>query len=737
MSTLLTQPIDRRGFLRISGLAGGGLLLGTCLSFTDEAEAAAPVLKGAGGGASLNAFVRIGTDGVVYIAAHTPECGQGVKTSMPMLVAEELEVDWRQVSVELVPLDAAYGAQFAGGSTTTPRCYTPLRQVGATARHMLISAAAQRWSVPASECRAESARVLHPASGRSLSYGEVAADAAKLPVPDAKTITLKAPQDFKVIGRRITGVDNPAIVTGRPLFGIDQKLPGMLYAVFEKCPVFGGKVLQANLETVKSLPGVKDAFVVEGTANLTGLMPGVAIVADSTWAAFSARRQLKVTWDEGPHANDSWTGFLAKASELGPQAGKQSLRKDGDAPARLAASARKVEAVYTYPFISHANLEPQNCTAWFKDGVMELWAPSQRPAGGPDLINEVFGLAKDKIKVNITRMGGGFGRRLSSDFMIEAAAIAMRVPAPVKLTWSREDDLRHDHYRPGGVHFLKGAVDDSGGIAAWQNHFVTFGNRGRPGSGGSLSADEFPARFVPHYQAEMTVVDTGIPMGPWRAPGSCVFSWVIQSFIDELAAAGGRDPVELRLALLGDKAVVSTPGERPNAYDAGRMRGVVKLVAEKSGWGKPLPKGRGRGIAFHFSHRGYFANVAEVTVSKDGVLKVDRVVVVGDVGSQIINPSGADNQVEGSIMDALSAAYQELDLEKGRIVQSNFHEYPLLRITDAPKVETHFLLTDNPPTGIGEPALPPLTPAVCNAVYAACGKRIRTLPISKNDLRWS
>jgi len=737
MSTLLSQPIDRRSFLRLSGLAGSGLLLGTYLGFDDDALATAPVAKGVGGGAALNAFVRIGTDGAIYIAAHTPECGQGVHTSMPMLVAEELEVDWKKITVEIVPLDPAYGAQFAGGSTTTPRCYTPLRQMGATARLMLIEAAAKRWGVPASTCRAENATVLHAPSKRSLPYAELAAEAALLTVPDPKTVPLKDPRDFKIIGRRISGVDNPAIVTGKRLFGIDQKLPGMLYAVFEKCPVFGGTVVRANLDTVKSLPGVRDAFVIEGTTNLTGLVPGVAIVAESTWAAFSARKQLKVTWNEGPHANDSWTGFLDKANELGPKPGAQSLRKDGDVTAQLAASAKKVEATYTYPFISHANLEPQNCTAWFHDGIMELWAPSQRPSGGQDLVSEVLKLPKEKVKVHITRMGGGFGRRLSSDFMIEAAAIAQRVSAPVKLTWSREDDLRHDHYRPGGIHFLKGAVDAAGAISAWHNHFVTFGNGGKPGSGGSLSPDEFPARFLPNYQAEMTVVDCGIPMGPWRAPGSCVFSWVIQSFIDELATAGGKDPVELRLALLGDKKEVSTPGNRPNTYDAERMRGVVKLVAEKSGWGKPLPKGRGRGIAFHFSHRGYFANVAEVTVSQDGVLKVDRVVVVGDVGSQIINPSGADNQVEGSILDALSAAYQELDIERGRVVQANFHEYPLLRITDAPKVEVHYLLTNNPPTGIGEPALPPLTPAVGNAVFAATGKRIRTLPFSKNDLRWS
>jgi hypothetical protein len=477
-------------------------------------------------------------------------------------------------------------------------------------------------------------------------------------------------------------------------------------------------------------------------------MPGVAIVADSTWAAFSARRQLKVTWDEGPHANDSWTGFLAKASELGPQPGKQSLRKDGDAPARLAASSRKVEAVYTYPFISHANLEPQNCTAWFKDGVMELWAPSQRPAGGPDLINEVFGLAKDKIKVNITRMGGGFGRRLSSDFMIEAAAIAMRVPAPVKLTWSREDDLRHDHYRPGGVHFLKGAVDESGAIAAWQNHFVTFGNRGRPGSGGSLSADEFPARFLPHYQAEMTVIDTGIPMGPWRAPGSCVFSWVIQSFIDELAAAGGRDPVELRLALLGDKAVVSTPGERPNAYDAGRMRGVVKLVAEKSGWGKPLPKGQGPRHCLSFQpprllcqcRRGHRVQRRRAQGRPRG--RGGRC-WFADHQSKWRGQSGrrfhhgcAQRRVSGARLWKRAASSSRTSTS-----------IPCSASPTHPKVETHFLLTDHHrPGSANPPCLPslrrcatPCMPPAANA-FARCRSRKticvgRDAPVGTGPLR--
>ena len=742
MTTLATS-LNRRDFLKLSSFAGGGLILGTYLGLTDDtfaSERDVVAKADSVGGASLNAFVRIGTDGAIFIAAHSPEGGQGVRTSLPMLVAEELEVDWKDITVELVPLDPIYGTQVAGGSMATPRNYTPLRQLGASARTMLVQAAAQRWGVDSGSCHAAGGRVFHSPSGRSASYGDLAADAAGLPVPDLKLVRLKEPKDFKIIGQRISGVDNPAIVTGKPLFGIDQVLPGMLYAVYEKCPVFGGKVVDANLAEIKSLPGVKDAFIIEGTSNLNGLMPGVAILADSTWAAFSARRKLKVKWNEGPHANDSWESYLATAGKLAKTPGEQLLRDDGDVANALNTAVRTIEARYEYPFVSHANFEPQNCTAHFKDGVMELWAPTQRPAGGQDLISSVLNLPKDRIKVNITRIGGGFGRRLSSDFMVEAAAIAHRVSAPIKLTWSREDDLRHDHYRPGGIHYLKGGVDVQGNIIAWQNHFVTFGNaKGKaPGSGGALSPDEFPARFLPNYRAEQSMIVTHIPMGPWRAPGSCVFSWVIQSFIDELASAADRDPLEVRLSLLKDRGMVTTPGERPNGYDAARMYAVVKMAAEKAEWGRKLPRGQGQGIAFHFSHRGYFANVAEVNVSKSGVLKVERVVVVGDVGSQIVNPSGAENQVAGSIVDGLSAAaLQEIAIAQGRVLTGNFNDYHLLRIADAPHVEVHFNLTDNPPTGLGEPALPPLAPAVANAIFAATGKRIRTLPFSKTDLSWS
>jgi isoquinoline 1-oxidoreductase beta subunit len=522
----------------------------------------------------------------------------------------------------------------------------------------------------------------------------------------------------------------------------------MLYAVYEKCPAFGGKVVSANLDQIKTLPGVKDAFILAGNDKVKELVPGVAIIADSTWAAMSARKQLKVVWDEGKVATESWDGFVAQAKEKAAQPGARVVRKDGDPDAALAGAAKVVEANYVYPFISHANLEPQNTTAHWKDGVMEIWSPTQIPSIGTGMVNRVLGIPPEKIILHLNRAGGGFGRRIGADYLIEAAAIAQKVNAPVKLTWSREDDMKHDQYRPGGLHFLKGGIDAKGKVVAWKNHFFTFGEGGSPGSGGSLNADEFPGRWIANYQADQTMFDTGWPMGPWRAPGSCVFSWVFHSFIDELAHAGGRDPLELRLEILGDKDEMpaSTPPGGGKAkgggapYNVARMRNVLKFAAEKAGWGqKKFAKGSGAGLAFHFSHRGYFAQVAEVTVTKDGELKVDRFVTGADIGAQVVNLSGAENQVEGSVLDGLCALKsQEINIERGRVVQGNFNDYPLMRITEAPaKVETYFLSTDYPTTGIGEPALPPVAPAICNAIFAATGKRIRQMPLSRVDLRWS
>lgn len=736
---------SRRRFLRTSAAGAGALVIGM-----GSGGALAAPGTAAADAFTPNVFIRIDRKGVVTLVSKQPEIGQGIKTSLPMVIAEELEIDWKDVRIVQGDLNPAYGPQGAGGSTSTPTNYENFHRLGATARTILVRAAAQTWGVPVTECSAAHGAVVHGPSKRKLGYGALVPLAATLPVPDAATVQLKDPASYRLLGTRIGGVDNAAIVSGKPLFGIDIQLPGMLYAVYAKCPVFGGKPVSANLDAIKAMSGVKDAFIIEGTDNLNGLRPGVAIVATSTWAAIKARRALEVKWDEGVGANHSWADFAAQAKAAAGKSGTTVLRKDGDVSAAFAGAARTVEASYSYPFISHASMEPQNCTAWFKpaDGTLELWAPTQNPGSGQALVSSTFGIPKEKITLHIIRSGGGFGRRLSSDFIVEATAIAQKVGAPVKLTWTREDDLQHDHFRPGGFHHLRGGVDTNGKLVGWHNHFVTFANRAeregksilQPGSGGSLSGDEFPGRWLANCLLEQTALECRIPMGPWRAPGSSVFSWVFHSFIDELAHAAGRDPVEFRLELLGDKDIMPGTGERGQPYSVARMRNVLKAVAEKADWGKrKFARGQGAGVAFHFSHRGYVAEVAEVTVSKAGQLKVDRVVVVTDIGAQIVNLSGAENQVQGSVIDGLSTLmYPELNIEKGRVVQSNFHDYQLLRMPDTPtKIDMHFLKTDYPVTGLGEPVLPPLAPAVCNAIFAATGKRVRELPLSKTDLSWS
>ncbi len=738
MSAALQTAIDRRSFLRLATVAGGGLVLGYYVRPSGMAQVAKPDAARADGLFIPNAFIRITADGSVTVYSARPEVGQGIKTSLPMVVAEELGADWKSVSVVSAPLDAAFGPQFAGGSMSTPMSYTAMRQVGATARTMLVEAAAQAWGVPASECIAEVGAVRHSASGRSIKFGDLVAKASALPVPAESSVMLKDPKDFTLLGKRIGGVDNPKVVTGQPLFGIDQKRPGMVYAVYEKAPVWGARPLSANLDHVKGLPGVLDAFIVDRTVpagQVTGLVPGVAIVASSTWAAFSARNELKVAWEEGRMPNSSWDDFARQARELASappgSPGVAEDRRDGDIEKAFAGAAHVIEAAYSYPFISHTNLEPQNCLVHVQGDQAEVWAPTQNPDGARKLAAEVLGIPAERIKVTMTRIGGGFGRRLDSDPVAEAAVISQRLGVPVKLTWDRAADLQHDHYRPGGFHFLKGAVDSGGALSAWRSHHVSFGS--------NIGADDYPARFVPNYVLLNSKLENGVPQGPWRAPGSCTYAWMTCCFLDELAHASGKDPVEFNLALLGDKDLVAGTGPRGRPYNAARMRNVVRQVAEKSGWGRTLPRGRGMGLGYYFSHQGYIAEVAEVTVTPAGDLKVDRVVAAVDVGSQIVNMSGAENQVQGSITDGLSAAWrQELDIKQGRVVQSNFHEYPMLRMADAPRsIEIHFIKTDNPPTGLGEPALPPLAPAVCNAIFAATGRRVRQLPISRTDLSWS
>ncbi|MBI2796679.1 MAG: xanthine dehydrogenase family protein molybdopterin-binding subunit [Gemmatimonadetes bacterium] len=711
-------PVGRRAFLKVATLAGGGLLVAVYgprlgVAARGDRPAADPLAD-----TQLNAFIRFHDDGTVTILSKNPEIGQGVKTALPLIIAEELDVPWAKVTIEQAPLDpAVFGPQFAGGSTATPLNWDLLRRTGAAARAMLVGAAAKQWNVAAATCTTADAVVTHAPSGRTATYASLLAVAATITPPALDQVPLKDPAAYRLVGKPHKDVDIHKIVTGQPLYGIDVVVPGMHHAVYEKCPVFGGKLVSANVDEVRKLPGVTHAFVVKGGPALDGLLDGVAIVADSWWHAQSARGKLKVQWDGGATAATSTAGMDAKARELARAPLDKVTRNEGDVAAALAAAPMVVEAQYSYPFIVHAPLEPQNTTAEWKDGKLEIWSPTQMPQPGRDLVAKTLGIPPADITIHVTRSGGGFGRRLKNDYMVEAAQIAKTAGVPVKLLWTREDDFAHDHYRQAGWHFFRGAVDAQGQVVAWQDRMVY----------DEIGEADFPSRFVPNLRLEVSTPFHGVPTGALRAPGSNGQAFVVQSFVDELAFAARRDPLQFRLDML--RRQVTPPGPR-DRFSAERMAKVLEVVRDRSGWGKTLPKGRGMGVAFHFSHRGYFAEVVEAGVGARGGLVIHQVWVVGDIGRQVINPINAEHQAIGGALEGISHALaQELTIDKGRAVEANFDEYALLRMPNAPPVDVFFHLTDNSPTGLGEPALPPVIPALCNAIFAATGKRIRKLPI--------
>jgi isoquinoline 1-oxidoreductase beta subunit len=715
---------SRREFLKLTGIAGGGLVLGFHL------PAPAATSK-----TSLNAYVQIRADNSIILAAKNPEIGQGVKTSLPMIVADELDVEWAQVQVIQSQINKElYGSQFAGGSRSISTNWKRLREAGATARAMLVQAAAGQWGVAASECHTQSGAVFHPHRPDSFSYGQLANAAMLIPLPAADTLQLKSPDEWRIIGQRITGVDNRAIVTGQPLFGIDQSVPGMKYAVFQKCPATGGKVKKANLEEVRKLPGVTQAFIMEGNGETTELMPGVAIVANSTWAAFSARKQLRVEWNLSEAAGDSWTQWERQARKLATGTGKEVVLDRGEVDSTLRHSTHTHRAFYAYPFVAHAPMEPQNCTAHYQNNSCELWAPTQMPQRAVTAVASVLELPESAITLNQIRAGGGFGRRLMNDYTCEAAAISRRAGVPIKLQWSREDDMAHDFYRVGGFHAFNAGLDDKGRVSAWDNHFITFSEDGKsPSRGGNMRDSEFPLPMIANARLTRTQLPSGIPSGFWRAPGANTIAFALQSFIHELAVAAGRDHLEFLLELM----TTPPPGEdiALRGLNPERAARVMRVAAEQSGWHDKRPAGTGLGLAFHFSHRGHIAEVAEVSVDNNRKLTLHRVTVAADVGP-IINASGAENQVEGSVIDGFSTMMGlALSVEDGRVQESNFHEYPLLRMPDAPRIDISFLPSDYPPTGLGEPALPPLAPAVGNAIYNAIGVRVRELPLVKSGFR--
>jgi isoquinoline 1-oxidoreductase subunit beta len=521
----------------------------------------------------------------------------------------------------------------------------------------------------------------------------------------------------------------------------------MLYATYQKAPVFGSRVVSANLHAVKAMPGVRDAFIVHGSGAdavfRMGLVDGVAIVADSWWQAQKALDVLRVQWAHSPAATQSTAGFAHEAARLARGKPQSIIRSDGDVDAALARAHQVLEAEYTYPFLAHVDLEPQNCTAHYKhDGSVEVWAPTQNPERGRTLVASTLGIDESRVAVHITRVGGGFGRRLQNDYMVEAAMISKLAGRPVKLLWNRRQDIQHDAYRPAGYHYFKAGLTAQGGISAFRDHFVTFGQGDQVASNADLPPDHFPAGFVPTLEYGRSLIELGVPTGPLRNPGGNGLAFAFESFIDELAHAARRDPLDVRLQLYGPARVLPPPpprfGYQPPPFDTGRATGVLRQVAEKSGWRRrrELPPGTGMGLAFYYSHFGYFAEVVKASVAADGTPKVHKIWAVGDVGRQIVNPAGAYNQVQGSILDGLGAAlHQAITIEGGRVVQENFNTFGLLRMREAPPIEAHFRITDNPPTGLGEPALPPVLPALANALFAASGKRIRRLPVDPGELR--
>jgi len=795
-----TRQLDRRSFFKISTLAGGGVMLG--LYAGTAVETLAQGRGGAPGGAAAatnpSVYITINPDNTFTVIAKNPETGQGMKNALPMIIAEELDVDWAQVKVQQADLDPKYGSQIEGGSTSTPTNYTPMRQIGAAGRLMMVSAAASNWNVPASELTTGSGVVTHAASKRTATYASLAAKSATMPLPDAAAINaaLKDPNNFKILGKRIPGIENFEMVTGKPTYSIDLTLPGMLYAVFEKCPVYGGKVMSANIDEIKKLPGIKHAFIVEagalpaprgGGQPAAGvaagvLTAGVAIVSDSWYMANAARtKNLKIVWDEGPVAAQSSAAFMTQAKAMSttganqpPAGGGQGAAAAPDMDAAFKSAAKVIEAEYHFPLLSHAPLEPQNSTALFKDGKLEIWSPSQIP--GVATSATAAGITAADATMHLVRAGGGFGRRLYSEYDIEVSKIARLVteeraktgqPAvPVKLIWSREDDMAHDDYRPAGYHFFKAGIDAAGKLTAFRD-FV-------PSAAGVSPANEFPRGFVPNFSVTSSnIAPFNIPTGAMRAPSTNGISYVMQSFMDEIATAAGKDPLQYQLDLLNSPVAAPAaaaggaggrgggpggPGGGAAApvlgaggavlangngapFNAARARGVLEAVRDMSPWKDraKLPKGTGMGMAFQFAHNGYVAYVVEVSVDAAKKVKINNAWAAVDIGNQVVNASQAENLVQGGFVEGMSHAMNwEITIDKGAATQKNFGQYQPTRMANVPpKIEVKFLKTLYSVTGLGEPSLPPAVPAITNAIFAATGTRIRSIPMKNSGYSWT
>ena len=735
--------LTRRELLKVTAIAGGGVLLQATLPM---ATASPPddVLVGS---RELNVYVQIDRDGQITIYSSIPEMGQGIKTTLPMIIAEEMGARWEDVNVIDAPLDEdKFGRQSAGGSTSVPRNIGTMRRVGASAREMLIGAAALLMEVDRQDLQALDSQVVH-VSGRQRSFGQLASLAAQQPVPDPDTLAYKDPSEYRIIGTSVSGVDNFVIATGLSEFGIDVDVPGMKYATYVRCPRTGGTAIRFNESEIKRLPGITDAFIlapneaageseVRFLNGVSALCGGVAIVGDDTWSVFDARSKLKVEWDESSASTDDWPAMVAWGERTARQGGGQVIADSDGVDAAFADERnRTTEAFYQFPYVAHVCMEPMNCTADYRRGSngepdsLEVWLGSQFPARVTEIAGHLFGMQPEQVQVHPLRMGGGFGRRALHDFATEAMAISHRAGVPVKLTWTRTDDIHNDHFRVGGFENLKGAVGPDGKLAAWEQHYIGFSQEGRPVMGSGLRGNELPAVAFPNARIKLSMQEIATPCGPWRAPGSNTNAFVEQCFIHELAVLAGRDHLEFLLELMGEPRWIKE-GDI-SALNTGRAIDVIKLAAEKARWGRPMPSGSGLGLSFYFCHAAHVAEVAEVKVTADRKVSVEKVWVAVDVGP-IINMSGALSQVQGSVVDGLSTmALQQITMRQGVIQQDNFDQYHVMRIGPTPEIDVHFIESDNPSTGLGEPALPPLAPAVANAMFAATGERVRSMPLSE------
>ncbi len=702
------SPLSRREFVTAGVAAGAGLVIGIYLPHKSGTHQAS---------FSPNAYLRITPDNKVTIVVARSEMGQGVRTALPMILAEELEADWQQIAIEQAGASTLFGDQTTGGSASVRTTWDPMRKAGATAREMLISAAALTWNVPRSSCTAENSHIKHAATNRSLSYGELASKAATLPIPS--DVALKQSKDYKIVGQRLPRLDSSAKVKGEAVFGIDFRLPEMKFAVLARCPVIGGKVSAFDDKESKKISGVSYVGKIGDSA--------VAVVADSVWEAMEGRRLLNVTWDDGPNKDLNTAAIITSLKQAASTKGV-NLYLAGD-PAK--GSGRHISAEYELPFMAHAPMEPGNCTAHYQGAKCELWVPTQVPQDCRDSVATAIALDPDQVKVNVTLMGGGFGRRLEHDYAVEAALVSKAISAPVKVIWTREDDMRFSTYRPASLHHVSATLDGSGFPVALTHRIISpsiAGQKGQAVPNGvdpDLPDEAGPVYGLPNYLIEYVSPKTPVPLGWMRSVYALQAAFALESFIDELAVAAGKDPVQYRLHLLAkdqDLPYFTT------IWRTARMRGVLQLAAEKAAWDKPLPAGHYRGVACFGCFASYMAEVVEITMEKDQP-RVHRVVAVVDCG-QVVNPSILEQQIQGGIIYALSNALRaKITIEKGRVVQGNFDDYAPLRMEETPAVEVYAVPSAEAPTGIGEPPVPPLAPALCNAIYAATKKRIRALPI--------